>query len=90
MSEHLNILESVVERVRQEPGSAAALTLYAMVNTMEYERAGCLFKLNKLRDLGPEDRQLAYGLMEAMIAGMNREEVWVQARMRMDEAIRAS
>ena len=71
------------------PHSAAALTLYAMVNTMDYEQAGCLFKLNKLRDLQPGERKLAYGLMELMVEEGNSGDAWSTAKQRMDELVRA-
>jgi hypothetical protein len=60
-----------------------------MVNTMDYEQAGCLFKLNKLRDLRPEERQLAYALMELMVEQGNSGPEWEQAKSRMDECVRA-
>lgn len=88
MSEHRDTLEAVVERIAQEPQSAASLTLYALVNTMEYEQAGCLFKLNKLRDLPDDDRRLAYQLMEAMVDGVNQTDAWISARHQMDKIIR--
>ena len=62
-------LEEVLKLVAAAPHSASALTLYALVNTLEYESAACLFKLTKLRDLDSQHRQLAYELMELMVAG---------------------
>lgn len=84
------VLDEVLMKVEQAPHSAAALTLYALVNTLEYERAGCLFKLTKLRDLDAEDRRLAYRLMELMAEGGNRGQAWEAARARMDELIRTA
>lgn len=75
--------------IEAAPHSAAALTLYALINTFAYEQAGCLFKLNKLRDLELEHRQLAYDLMELMVAGGNQGDAWDKARVRMDELVRA-
>jgi len=40
MSDHQQLLDRIVGLVEQAPHSAAALTLYAMVNTMDYEQAG--------------------------------------------------
>ncbi len=82
------VLDDVMAVIEAAPHSAAALVLYALVNTLEQERAGCLFKLTKLRDLDPEHRQLAYQLMELMAREENRGEAWTQARARMDQAIR--
>jgi hypothetical protein len=89
MNDHRTLLEEILQLVERSPHSAAALTLYAMVNTMDYEQAGCLFKLNKLRDLRPEERQLAYALMELMVEQGNSGPAWEQAKSRMDEFVRA-
>ena len=89
MSDHQQLLDQIVGLIEASPHSAASLTLYAMVSTMDYEQAGCLFKLNKLRDLEPPERQLAYGLMELMVDGGNSGEAWVMAKSRMDELVRA-
>ena len=50
-----------VAEIAREPHSAAALTLYALASTLEFERAGYLFKLVKLRSVA--------GLIVAAIAG---------------------
>ena len=62
-------LDAVVELIEAAPQSAAALTLYALVSTLEFEKAGYLFKLDKLKALDPGGRGLAYGLLELMVAG---------------------
>mgnify|MGYP000382103362 CR=1 FL=1 len=85
----VGLLEEIIGEIEAAPHSAAALTLYAMVNTMDYEQAGCLFKLNKLRDVGEAERRLAYRLMELMVAGGNSGAAWQQAKARMDELVRA-
>jgi len=81
-------LERSVVFIEQAPESANALTLYALANTLEYERAGCLFKLVKLRDMDAEARQLAYGLMELVAEEAVGDDTWKDAKARMDRAIR--
>lgn len=83
-----DVIGVVLERVRAAPHSASALTLYALASTLDHEGAGCLFKLTKLRDLDPEDRQLAYGLMESMARGDTRGKAWQAARAAMDTLVR--
>jgi len=83
------VLDEVLARLEAAPHSAGALVLYALVNTLEHEQAGCLFRLTKLRDLQPADRQLAYQLMELMAEGGNRGARWKQAKQRMDELVRS-
>jgi hypothetical protein len=82
-------LEALVGEIAAAPHSAAALTMYALVSTLEFEQAGYLYKLVKLRDLSGAQRQLAYRLMELMAEGRNRGEDWDQAKARMDALIRA-
>lgn len=77
------LLDDIVLEIADAPHSAAALTLYALVSTLEFEQAGYLFKLVKLRDLSAEQRQLAYRLMDLMADGGNQGEQWDQAKARM-------
>jgi hypothetical protein len=81
-------LEQAVAAVEQAPESASALTLYALFSTLEYERAGCLFKLTKLRDLEPGHRAIAYGLMELMAERAVGDPTWLAAKARMERAVR--
>ncbi len=90
MQDHSQTLQAVTECIRQSPQSGGALILYALMNTINYEQAGCLFKLNKLRELSAQQRQLAYALMEVMVSGGNRGEEWIQAMLQMDELVRGS
>ena len=81
-------LDEVLSVISAAPRSAAALTLYALVSTLEHEGAGCLFKLDKLRDLSFAHRRLAYGLMEMMAERRNGDAAWAAAKAQMDESVR--
>ena len=83
------VLDEVVEQIAAEPHSAAALTLYALVSTLEFEQAGYLFKLVKLRDLSAQQRQIAYRLIDLMVDGKNAGPAWEQSKRKMDELVRA-
>jgi hypothetical protein len=83
------LLDQVVDEIRAAPHSAAALTLYALVSTLEHERAGYLFKLDKLRDLNPDQRRLACELVELMVRGENSGPDWDRAKAAMDTIVRA-
>ena len=84
------VLEEVVAELAAAPQSAAALTLYALVSTLEFERAGYLFKLAKLRDLTAAQRQLAYRLIEMMAQGQNHGADWQAAKARKDGLVRGA
>ena len=88
MQDHQQTLQAIIESIRESPQSGGALILYALMNTINYEQAGCLFKLNKLRDLSPQQRQLAYELIEVMVSGGNRGEEWQRAMLQVDELVR--
>ena len=83
-----NPMDEMLQLVAEAPHSAPALTLYALVSTLEYESAGCLFKLTKLRDLEPAHRRLAYDVIELMVAGANHGQDWDLAKARLDELVR--
>ncbi|OOZ42514.1 hypothetical protein [Solemya elarraichensis gill symbiont] len=88
MPEKNEVLQQLISLVQNSAHSAGALTLYALASTMQYEQAGCLFKLNKLRDLSVEERQLAYQLMELMAQQGNQGDAWDAAMAQLDELIR--
>lgn len=81
-------LQRAVALIEAAPESAAALTLYALATTLEYQRAGCLFKLTKLRDLPSAERPVAFGLMALLAEDGVGTEAWREAKARMDHAIR--
>lgn len=81
-------LDQIIRLIADDPHGAPALTLYALVNTLEFPKAGYLFKLDKLKPLSPEQRQLAYRLMEMMVEDELGTGAWQQARARMDELVR--
>lgn len=83
------VLDEIAEQIAAAPHSAAALTLYALVSTLEFEQAGYLFKLAKLRDLSAAQRQLAYRLIELMADGNNSGPAWDAAKAKMDALVRA-
>jgi hypothetical protein len=85
-----DVLQQVVQLVRAQPGSAASLTLYALVSTLRMDNSGYMYMLRKLRELNREQRQLAYGLMELMAEQGNRGDAWEAALQAMDEALRGA
>ncbi len=85
-----NALADAVAAIEAAPESQQALLLYALISTLAVEKAGCMFKLTKLREMDADTRQLAYGLMEFMARGQNRGEPWEQALARIEHAIRGA
>ncbi len=85
-----NALEQTVAAIEAAPESQQALLLYALISTLAVEKAGCMFKLTKLREMDADTRQLAYELMERMARGQNSGEPWEQALARIERAIRGA
>lgn len=81
-------MQQVVEIIQAAPHSGPGLNLYALISTLKMENTGYMYMLRKLRDLSPEHRQLAYGLMELMAENGNRGEAWDAALQAMDRAVR--
>ena len=71
-----DVLQQVVDLIKADPHGGVSLNLYALVSTLKMEKGGYMYMLRKLRDLTPEHRQLAYGLMELMAENGNRGEAW--------------
>ncbi|HEB99074.1 MAG TPA: hypothetical protein ENJ05_06180 [Thiotrichales bacterium] len=82
------ILEKVLEVVRADTHGAASLTLFALMKTMSTDNGQYLFLLNKLKDISPDMRELAYGLMELMAQGRNQAESWNRTLSDIESAIR--
>jgi len=87
MSEAGAVLGRVEARIAAAPASAAALILYSLVKTVSTGRGQYLFLLNKLRDLPPEDRRLAYEIMEAVATGANETPAWAEGVARLDALV---
>ena len=83
-----DVLQKVVDIIEADPHAGVSLNLYALVSTLKMEKGGYMYMLRKLRDLSPQHRELAYGLMELMAEQGNRGEAWDAAVAAMDEAVR--
>ncbi len=83
-----NILEQVTSIIEADPRSGQALLLFALVSTLNVEKTGHMYMLGKLKEFSPENRQLAYGLMELMASKRIHDTAWQQAVMRMEQAVR--
>jgi hypothetical protein len=84
-----DVLQQVVDLIKANPHGGTSLNLYALVSTMRMEKGGYLYMLRKLRDIDPEHRRLAYGLMELMAEHRNQGPEWDAALQAMDEAVRS-
>lgn len=81
-------LEQTLARIEGDARSGQSLLLYALVKTLSIPQGGHSYLLTKLREMNPETRQLAYGLMELMAQGGTATAEWKTAEGQMDQAIR--
>ncbi len=84
---NLTALNETVTRIEADPRSGQSLLLYALTKTLSIPQGGHSYLLTKLREMNPDTRQLAYGLMEIMAQGGTAGADWEQAVQRMDRAI---
>lgn len=84
----LTPLEETRQIVRDNTHGGASLLLFALLKTLSAENGQYLYLLNKLRDMTPETRQLAYRLMELMAQGGNETGEWRSTVSEIEEMIR--
>lgn len=83
----INTLLAARDRIQADPRSGQSLLLYALIKTLSIPQGGHAYLLTKLKEMNPDTRQLAYGLMELMVQGGPAQAEWNQAVAQMDDAI---
>lgn len=80
-------LNTALTRIEDDPRSGQSLLLYALAKTLSIPQGGHSYLLTKLKEMNPDTRQLAYGMMELMAQGGAGRPEWADAVARMDRAI---
>ena len=83
-----SILEKITQQIADDPRSGQSLLLFALIATINVEKTGHMYMLGKLKEFTPENRQLAYGVIELMAKNQVGDEAWRQAYTQMETAIR--
>lgn len=83
------ILDQVTAMIEADPRSGQALLLFGLISTLNTAKTGHVYLLNKLAEMQPDTRQLAYGLMELMAVGGTQDQSWHAATERINNAIAA-
>lgn len=83
-----NALQDTIAQIEADSHSGQSLLLYALLKTLTVPQGGHAYLLTKLKEMTPETRQLAYGLMEIMSSGAATTREWQEASDRADQAIR--
>ena len=83
-----SVLEQITEQIVNDPRSGQSLLLFALTATLNVEKTGHLYMLAKLKEFTPENRQLAYGVIELMANNGVGNDTWNEAYSKMEAAIR--
>lgn len=83
-----SILEKITQQISNDPRSGQSLLLFALLATLNVEKTGHMYMLGKLKEFTPENRQLAYGVIEMMANNEIGDEAWHKAYAQMEAAIR--
>lgn len=81
-------LEKITQQIVDDPRSGQSLLLFALLATLNVEKTGHMYMLAKLKEFTPENRQLAYAVIELMAKNEIGNEAWHQAYAQMETAIR--
>lgn len=83
-----SVLDKITQQIVDDPRSGQSLLLFALLATLNVEKGGHLYMLAKLKEFTPENRQLAYAVIELMANNEVGSEAWEQAYSKMEAAIR--
>ena len=83
-----SILEKIIREITKDPRSGQSLLLFALVATLNVEKTGHMYMLGKLKEFTPENRKLAYEVIELMASNKCSGDVWQDAYSKMEIAIR--
>ena len=83
----VSILEKITQEITKDPRSGQSLLLFALVATLNVEKTGHMYMLGKLKEFTPENRKLAYEVIELMASNESGSDVWHEAYSKMEIAI---
>ncbi len=83
-----SVLEKITQQIVDDPRSGQSLLLFALLATLNVEKTGHMYMLGKLKEFTPENRQLAYGVIELMANNEIGNDAWNKAYTQMESAIR--
>lgn len=83
-----SVVDKITQQIVDDPRSGQSLLLFALLATLNVEKGGHLYMLAKLKEFTPENRQLAYAVIELMANNETGNDAWSQAFAKMESAIR--
>jgi len=82
------ILDKIYEIIKAEPHAGQSLLLFALLKTLDIPKGGHMYMLGKLKEMTPENRQLAFGLMSLMAENKTQDDEWISKVRLIESAIR--
>ena len=82
------ILNKVYDVIKAAPHSGQSLLLFALMKTLDIPKGGHMYMLGKLKDMTPENRELAFGLMRLMAENKIQDDEWKDKVQMIESAIR--
>ena len=82
------ILDKVFEVIKAEPHSGQSLLLFALMKTLDIPKGGHMYMLGKLKEMTPDTRELAFGLMKIMAENKTQDDEWKSKVQMIESAIR--
>lgn len=83
-------LDSVLSIVKENPHSGQSLLLFALMKTLDIPKGGHMYMLAKLKEMLPETRQLAFGLMQLMAENKTQDDEWKSKVLEVEALIRGN
>ena len=80
-------LERAEALIAAAPDRGVPLIVYGLIKMMTLDERGCVFALQRLRDLDEAQRHLIYDLIELYVAGGNRTPEWAAVVQRLDQLV---
>ena len=84
------ILDKVYEVITTEPHAGQSLLLFALLKTLDIPKGGHMYMLGKLKEMTPDNRQLAFGLMSLMAENKTQDDEWITKVREIESAIRSN
>ena len=82
------ILNKVYNVIKAAPHSAQSLLLFALMKTLDIPKGGHMYMLGKLKEMTPDTRELAFGLMKVMAEDKTQDDEWKDKVQMIESAIR--
>lgn len=72
----VDVIEKIQSIIAEAPHASQSLLFFGLAKTLDVKKGGYMYLLIKLKEMTPENRQLAYELIELVISESIPEQQW--------------